>query len=49
MRSEQDLTCLQTLDKVIEVWMSCYNAVQTQVVLAKFPQETAKILHRDTF
>ena len=26
-----------------------YNAVQTQVVLAKYPQETAKILHRDIF
>ena len=26
-----------------------YNAVQTQVALAKYPQETAKILHRDIF
>ena len=26
-----------------------HNAVQTQVVLAKYPQETAKILHRDIF
>ena len=24
-----------------------YNVVQTQVALAKYPQETAKILHRD--
>ena len=26
-----------------------YNAVQTHVALAKYPQETAKILHRDKF
>ena len=26
-----------------------YNAVETQVVLAKYPPETAKILHRDIF
>ena len=26
-----------------------YNAVQTQVTLAKYPQETTKILHRDIF
>ena len=26
-----------------------YNAVQTQVALAKYPQETAKIIHRDIF
>ena len=26
-----------------------YNAVQAQVNLAKYPLETAKILHRDTF
>ena len=26
-----------------------YNAVQTQVALAKYPQETAKILHKDIF
>ena len=27
----------------------CYNAVQAQVNLAKYPPETAKILHRDIF
>ena len=26
-----------------------YNTAQTQVTLAKYPQETAKILHRDIF
>ena len=26
-----------------------FNAVQTQVALAKYPEETAKILHRDIF
>ena len=26
-----------------------YNSVQTQVALAKYPQETAKILHGDMF
>ena len=26
-----------------------YNAVQTQVAVARFPQETARILHRDIF
>ena len=26
-----------------------YNAVQTQVALAKYPQETSKSLHRDIF
>ena len=30
----------------IDKW---YNAVQAQVNLAKYPQETAKILHRDIF
>ena len=27
----------------------CYNAVQAQVSLAKYPQETASILHHDIF
>ena len=26
-----------------------YNIVQTQIALAKYPSETAKILHRDIF
>ena len=26
-----------------------YNAVQTQVALVKYPQETVKVLHRDIF
>ena len=26
-----------------------YNAIQTQVALAKYPQESAKISHRDIF
>ena len=30
----------------MDVW---YNAVQAQVNLAKYPLETAKILHRDIF
>ena len=33
-------------DRSVNEW---YNAVQTQVALAKHPQETAKILHRDIF
>ena len=33
-------------NKSVNEW---YNAVQTQVALAKYPPETAKILHRDIF
>ena len=33
-------------ERSVDEW---YNAVQTQVALAKYPQETAKILHRDIF
>ena len=33
-------------ERSVDEW---YNTVQTQVALAKYPQETAKILHRDIF
>ena len=33
-------------DRSVNEW---YNAVQTQIALAKYPQETKKILHRDIF
>ena len=33
-------------ERSVDEW---YNAIQTQVALAKYPQETAKILHRDIF
>ena len=47
MRCMQDLTFSQASGKeVIDEW---YNAVQAQVNLAKYPTETAKILHRDIF
>ena len=44
MKLGSDLTCLKTSSKSVDKW---YNAVQTQVALAKYPPETAKILHRD--
>ena len=40
------LTSFQQGNRSVNEW---YNAVQTQVALAKFPPETAKILHRDIF
>ena len=40
------LTSFQQGNKSVDEW---YNAVQTQVALAKYPPETAKILHRDIF
>ena len=40
------LTSFQQGNKLVDEW---YNAVQTQVALAKYPHETAKILHRDVF
>ena len=40
------LTSFRQGERSVDEW---YNAVQTQVVLAKYPQETAKILHRDIF
>ena len=40
------LTNLTQGNRSADEW---YNAVQTQTVLAKYPQETAKILHRDIF
>ena len=33
-------------ERSVDEW---YNGVQTQVALAKYPQETTKILHRDIF
>ena len=40
------LTSFQQGNRNIDEW---YNAVQAQVNLAKYPLETAKILHRDIF
>ena len=40
------LTSFQQGNKSVD---ELYNAVQTQVALAKYPPETAKILHRDIF
>ena len=40
------LTSFQQGNKSVDEW---YNAVQTQVALAKYAPETAKILHRDIF
>ena len=40
------LTSFRQGNKSVDGW---YNAVQAQVNLAKYPTETAKILHRDSF
>ena len=40
------LTSLQQGSRNVDEW---YNAVQAQVSLAKYPSETAKILHHDIF
>ena len=40
------LTCFRQGNHSVDEW---YNAVQAQVNLAKYPPETAKILHRDIF
>ena len=40
------LTCFWQGNKSVDEW---YNAVQTQVALAEYPPETAKILYRDIF
>ena len=40
------LTSLRKGERSADEW---YNAVQTQVALAKYQQETAKVLHRDIF
>ena len=40
------LTSFRQGDLSVNQW---YNAVQTQVVLANYPQETAQILQRDIF
>ena len=40
------LTSFKQGDMSVDEW---YNAVQTQINLAKYPAETAKILHRDIF
>ena len=40
------LTCFHQGTRNVDEW---YNAVQAQVNLAKYPPETAKILHRDIF
>ena len=49
MKSEPDLTCLQASGKETDQSDEWYNAVQAQVSLAKYPPETASILHRDIF
>ena len=40
------LTSLRQVNCSVDEW---YNAIQAQVNLAKYPPETAKILHRDIF
>ena len=40
------LTSFWQGNKSVDEW---YNVVQNQVTLAKYPPETAKILHRDIF
>ena len=40
------LTRFQQVNKLVDEW---YNVIQTQVALAKYPPETAKILHSDIF
>ena len=40
------LTSFQQGNKSVDEW---YNAVQAQGNLAKYPPETAKILHKDIF
>ena len=49
MKCAPTLTFLQASGKGIEACMKQYNAVQAQVNLAKYPPETAKILHHDVF
>ena len=49
MRWEPTLTFSQALDKATMSVDEWYNVVQAQVNLAKYPLETAKILHRDIF
>ena len=47
MRARFDLlTSFQQGNKSVDKW---HNAVHTQVALAKYPPEKAKILHRDIF
>ena len=45
MKHEQHLICLQAFTRAIDH----YNAIEAQVYLAKFPQDTANILHNDIF
>ena len=40
------LTSFRQGERLVDEW---YYTVQTQIALAKYPQETAKILHRDIF
>ena len=40
------LTSFRQADMSVDEW---YNAVQTHIALAKYPQETAQILQRDIF
>ena len=40
------LTSFRQGDMSVDEW---YNALQAQINLAKYPPETAKILHRDIF
>ena len=49
MKCMQDLTFSQASGKAVTSVDKWYNAVQAQVNLAKYPPETAKILHGDIF
>ena len=40
------LTSFRQATRIVDEW---YNAVQAQINLAKYPPETAMILHRDIF
>ena len=40
------LTSFWQGERSVDEW---YNAVQTQVALTRYPQETARILHKDIF
>ena len=46
MKLEPDLNCFRQESRSVNEW---YNAGQAQVSFAKYPPETASILHRDIF
>ena len=49
MKLEQGLTCLQAFTWATDLWMRSAMVSQAPVCLAKYPQETANILHCDIF